>query len=71
MASSAQEIARDLVVAWLSNTDNVKHLGKKADAQQIGALIGELYTAVLKAVERATEAAYIPPPADEMLPPDD
>lgn len=61
MAVSAQEIARDLVIAWLSNEETPKYLAKQAKAgkelAEVGEYIGAVYTAVLKAVESATSAS--------------
>lgn len=57
MAASPQEIARDLVIAWLSNEETPKSLAKQVKAgkelAEVGEYIGEVYKAVLKAVESA------------------
>jgi hypothetical protein len=53
MAQSEQEIARDIVVAWLSHNDvrfDFENPGKTGES------IGKIYTAVLEAVQSTAVA---------------
>jgi hypothetical protein len=52
MAQSPDEIAKDLVIAWLSH--NPLTYNRADRAQELGQLIGKMYTAVLQAVKEAS-----------------
>ena len=53
MAQTPDEIARDIMVAWLSGNAVSFSL---ADAEKTGEAIGKVYTAVLKAVREGTQS---------------
>lgn len=53
MAQTPDEIARDIMVAWLSG-NNVSF--SLADAEKTGEAIGKVYTAVLQAVRKGIES---------------
>jgi hypothetical protein len=53
MAQSPDEIAKDIVVAWLSH-HQLAH-STRDTAKDIGKMMGEMYTAVLQAVEEGVK----------------
>jgi hypothetical protein len=53
MAQTADELARDILVAWLSGNAVSFSL---ADAEKTGAAIGKVYKAVLQAVREGIES---------------
>ena len=63
MAQIPDEIARDIMVAWLSGNAVSFSL---ADAEKTGEAIGKVYTAVLKAVREGIESR---PPPEPLSPP--
>ena len=54
MAQSVDEIAKDMVVAWLSRSALPEGFTNSTEA---GEAIGKLYTAVLQAVKQGTTPA--------------
>ena len=51
------ELARDIVVAWLSSTEvNTTEWGVKG-GREVGTMIGEVYRTVLKAVRESQGAS--------------
>jgi hypothetical protein len=48
MAQSTEDIARDIVVAWLSHTPV-----QSSDASKVGEYIATVYKAVVKAVQES------------------
>jgi hypothetical protein len=65
MAQSHEKIARDIVVAWLSHTEVPCSFDKAAEA---GKAIGEVYKAVLAAVQGAGVPGASVEPPDEPPP---
>lgn len=60
MAQSVDEIAKDIVVAWLSH-HQLAHSARDT-AKDIGKSVGEMYTAVLQAVQEGIESRSSPEP---------
>jgi hypothetical protein len=60
MAQTPDEIAKDLVVAWLSHHQFAHNA--RDTAKDIGKSIGEMYTAVLQAVGQGIESRSSPEP---------
>jgi len=65
MAQAPGKIAKDIVVAWLSHTEVPCTFDKAAEA---GKAIGEVYKAVLAAVQGAGVPAASAEPQDEPAP---
>ena len=63
MAQTPDEIARDIMVAWLSGNAVSFSL---ADAEKTGEAIGKVYTAVLQAVRAGMQHGQSSPPEVEV-----
>ncbi len=58
--ASAEDLSKDIIVAWLSNPavmNNPQAILSGQDAMQIGEFIATVYKAVFKAIEETTRKA--------------
>jgi hypothetical protein len=58
--ASAEDLSRDIIVAWLSNPavmNNSQAILSGQDASQIGEFIATVYKAVFNAIEETTRKA--------------